>query len=356
MPKKHTFITDSDLANTDSSFQYLLWFQPSLWAMLLCDLEIIIFLDGRYFSKTKNIDLEAIQDKIGNKNLAVRFVLMTDIVQDIWKELEETDVLYFQESIAIRYMNDIKALLPDVEIVSEKSYFWKKRQIKTRVEKENIIKAIEIIDSVYLYLQSIADSGEILWKTEIQVRQLVIQKIFDFGGEGESFETIIAFWKNSAVPHHNSWSTIIGNWILLIDMGAKYNGYCSDFTRTIWVWHKTELSQKFERAYSVVKDSHNAAFKQYNTGMTGSDLDTLSRDIVQNSEFKDLFIHNLWHSLWIDIHEEPRLKKTDATVLQDGMVFTIEPWVYIENEFGIRLEDIVFLEEGKLSKYTKIAL
>jgi Xaa-Pro aminopeptidase/Xaa-Pro dipeptidase len=356
MTQKHIFITDSDFANRDSSFEYVLWFQPSLWAMILSRSELIIFLDGRYFSKTKSMNVQAIKDKIEDKNLAVRFIQMTNLVQALWQEIGEIDTLYFQESIALRYMDDMKVLFPSIEMLAEKSYFWEKRQIKTWEEKDNIKKAIDIIDQVFLYLQSIVESWEILWKTEIQIRQIVIQKIFEFGGQGESFETIIAFWKNSAVPHHTSWNTLIENGVLLIDMGAKYNGYCSDFTRTIWVWEKTELFEKFEKAYSIVQQSHMASYEQYMHGMTGSDLDTISREIIQSSEFKDLFIHNLWHSLGIDIHEEPRLKNWDTVILKEGMVFTIEPWIYIENEFGIRLEDIVFLEGWELKKYTSITL
>ena len=108
--------------------------------------------------------------------------------------------------------------------------------------------------------------------------------------------------------------------------------------------------------YTIVQQSHMAAYNRYEKWMTGSDLDTISREVVQNSVYKDLFIHNLWHSLWIDIHEEPRLKKSDTTVLEEWMVFTIEPGIYSENEFGIRLEDIIFLEDEKLNKYTTIAI
>ena len=237
--KKQIFITDTDFANTDSSFEYLLWFQPSLWGMVLSNNELVVLLDGRYFSKTKDIDTGDIIAKIWSTDFTVRFVEVHDITQSIIWELEQRDVLCFQNNIALKYYDDIRNKFPQNEISFSDSYFGKKRQIKTQVEKNNIIEAIKIIDNVFLYIQSIINSWDIFWKTELQVRQLVIQKIFDLGGEWESFETIIAFGKNSAVPHHVSWNTRIENGVLLIDMWAKYNWYCSDFTRTVWVGEKT---------------------------------------------------------------------------------------------------------------------
>ena len=356
MTQKHIFITDTDFANTDSSFLYVLWFQPSLWAMILTDMELIVFLDGRYFAKTQYIDIKNIQAKVWNPNLELRFVLVQDLTESLIWEISNEDELCFQDNIAIKYVEDIKKKFPNNQITTSWSYFQEKREIKSPAEKKAIISAIEIIDKVFLFIESMVDSWEIIWKTEIQVRQRVIQKIFEFWWDGESFETIIAFWKNSAVPHHVSWNTRITDGVLLIDMWAKYAGYCSDFTRTIWVWRKNQQFETFQKVYQIVKNSHESSFTWYTHWMSGSDLDTMSRDIIQNSEFKDLFIHNLWHSLGIDIHENPRLKQGDTTVLRDGMVFTIEPWIYIDNEFGVRLEDIVFLEDGRLRKYTNIPL
>jgi Xaa-Pro aminopeptidase/Xaa-Pro dipeptidase len=227
---------------------------------------------------------------------------------------------------------------------------------KWEEEKQKIKKAITIIDEVFRHIECLNASDAILGISELGLRQIIIEKIFEFGGEGESFESIVAFGANSAVPHHHSGNTIIRQGVLLIDMGAQYQWYCSDFTRTIWVGEKNLEYEKFKNAHDLVKQSHEAAYNGYNSWMTGGDLDTLSRDIVQNSQYKDLFIHNLGHGLWLDIHENPRLKPGDETLLQENMVFTIEPWIYLEGEFGIRLEDIVFLENKKLVKYTQINL
>jgi len=295
MTQKHIFITDTDFANTDSSFLYVLWFQPSLWAMILTDMELIVFLDGRYFAKTQHIDIKNIQAKVWNPNLELRFVLVQDLTESLIWEISNEGELCFQDNIAIKYVEDIKKKFLNNQITTSWSYFQEKREIKSPEEKKAIISAI-------------------------------------------------------------AWNTRITDGVLLIDMWAKYAGYCSDFTRTIWVWRKNQQFETFQKVYQIVKNSHESSFTWYTHWMSGSDLDTMSRDIIQNSEFKDLFIHNLWHSLGIDIHENPRLKQGDTTVLRDGMVFTIEPWIYIDNEFGVRLEDIVFLEDGRLSKYTNIPL
>lgn len=352
----HIFITDSDFANTDSSFQYLLWFQPSLWAMILSETELTILLDGRYFPKTSSIDISHIQQVLGISDVQVRFVEVRDLETGIIWALSGNSEILLENNIAIKYLQTLQVAFPDGNFSFHSGYFTEKRSRKTAQEKVYMKKAIHIIDEVYLFIESQAQSGELYGKTELYVRSLIIQKILELWGEGESFSSIVAFWANSAVPHHISWETLIENGPLLIDMGAKYRGYCSDFTRTIWVWKTTESFEKFQKVYEIVLHAHQEAIAQFQPDMTGQDLDIIARDSIAQSGYGQYFVHNLWHSLGMDIHEDPRLKKWDTTVLKEDIVFTIEPGIYIPWEFGIRLEDIVFLEEGSLNKYTTIKL
>lgn len=352
----HIFITDSDFAGTDSSFEYLLWFQPSLWAMILREDELIVLLDARYFLKTKNIDKDKIRNILTRPELIVRYELFTDISQGIISQLTTSDEIVLEDNIAIKYYKNIWDAFQGNKLKFESAYLDDIKIIKTSLEKTAIKKAISIIDEVFIYIEDLVSSQKILWMTELSLRQLIIAKIFELWGQWESFESIVAFWKNSAVPHHLSGNTVIEDWVLLIDMGAKYDNYCSDFTRTIWVWEKNDQFHLFQKAHKIVKTAHETAVNEYTVGMTWWEVDTLARDIIQDSEYKDLFSHSLWHWLGLDIHEMPRLKKWDKTVLLEGMVFTIEPGIYIEEEFWIRLEDIVFLENWKLIKYTQVNL
>ena len=300
----HIFITDTDFSNTDKTFEYLLWFQPSLWAIILDD-------------------------------------------------------NYIQEN------------LPKITLNTHENYFWKNRILKNENEKKDIKKAIEIINNVYLHIKKLADSHKLNWKTEKEVRSIIVSKILELWWTSESFDSIVAFWENSSIPHHEASDTIISTWPLLIDMWALYNGYCSDFTRTFWIWEKTEnishsnyISEgqevakydEFKKIYEIVRLSHLESIKNFKPWMTWKDLDKISRDYIEKSWYWDYYTHSLWHGVWLDIHEEPKISKSWNEELENWMVFTIEPWIYLPWKFWVRLEDIVFLSNNNLEKHTKIDL
>lgn len=353
---QYLFITDSDFANTDSSFQYLLWFQPSLGAMLLSSEKLQIFLDGRYFAKTSDIDKKHIRDRMGNTSLQIEYILIQNISDSLTSYLSYEEDVTFQENIALAYFNTLKEWFESTQIHFERWHFLSARAEKNSEEKQRIQQAIDVIDRVMIDMKHMVDAWEVIWKTEKQLRVIILQKIYEHGWEWESFEAIVAFGKNSAIPHHSPDDTIIENGVLLLDMWAKFQGYCSDCTRCFWVGEKNAHYETFLQVYSVVRSSHLAAYEWYTPGMRADELDALARNVIQDSAYSDLFIHSLWHSLGIDIHEDPRIRDSDTTVLQENMVFTIEPWIYIPGEFWIRLEDIVFLEAGKLTKYTSLEL
>lgn len=209
---------------------------------------------------------------------------------------------------------------------------------------------------MFLYIEYLANTWILVWKTENQVRSIIINKIFEYGGTWESFDSIVAFWKNSSIPHHKTWNTIIWNGPLMIDIWAIYNWYCSDFTRTIWVWERNEEYADFKKIYEIVKEAHMEAFEKFKVGMTWKDLDKIARDSISKNWFWEYFTHSLWHWVWLDIHENPRINSNSTDILVEWMCFTIEPWIYLDNKFWVRLEDIVYVENSLLKKYTKVIL
>ncbi len=352
----HLFITDSDFSCTNRIFQYLLGFQPTLWAILLDDVSIVILLDGRYVEKTKNIDEDILRQRVWQLGLKINIVQIEEFLPWIIEQLGDFRELSIEENIAIKYVKEIQNSYPDLSIQTKVHEISEKRRIKNKEEQEYIIKAVDVIDEVFLYILSLAKKWELCWKTELQVQGIIVSKIFELGGESESFDSIVAFWENSAIPHHSSWDTLIGNGPLLIDMWAKYQWYCSDFTRTFWVWDKTELHGKFTEILDIVAKAHEASIIVYNKGMTGTELNNMSRAIIKDAGYDELYTHGLGHGVWLDIHEEPKISKTWKEILSEGMVFTIEPGIYLPGEFWVRLEDIVFLQRGKLNKYSKVPL
>lgn len=351
------FITDSDYSCTDKSFEYLLGFQPTLWWIVLTESKLYIILDSRYFLNTANIDEYNIKNIIWNENLEINYIEAKNIIDEIIKLCKNSDKIVIEWKVASEYTKQIrKQSGKNIEIL-EWWYFSEKRIEKNEVEKETIKVAIDIIDEVFLEIEKQANSWELMWKTELQVRGMIINKIFELWWSWESFESIVAFWPNSAIPHHKTWSTIIWNGSLLIDMWALYNWYCSDFTRTIWIWEKKwEEYNEFIKIYNIVKQAHLNAFEKTEEWMIWKEIDFLAREYIEKQWYWEEFSHSLWHWVWLDIHETPWINKKDTNIIKNNMVFTIEPGIYLEWKFWIRLEDIVFVENWELKKHTKVKL
>ena len=131
---------------------------------------------------------------------------------------------------------------------------------------------------------------------------------------------------------------------IVIDMGAAYEGYCADLTRTIFVG---EPDGTFKKVYSTVLRAQLAALEQVRSGMTGEETDAISRDVIVEAGYGDAFGHSLGHGVGLAVHEYPRVGPRASDVLADGMVFTIEPGIYLPDWGGVRIEDVVVMESGR---------
>ncbi len=172
------------------------------------------------------------------------------------------------------------------------------------------------------------------------------------GAEKPSFDTIVAFGKNSSVPHHETGETKLcfGD-VLLVDFGAKVGGYCSDCTRT-YLFGDDQKHEDFKKTYEIVLQSHMEAKEKIASGMTGREADKIARDYLEKYDLSKFFTHSLGHGMGINIHEAPYLSPSSKHVLRDGMVFSNEPGVYFEGSYGIRIEDTELLTGGKCQNLT----
>ncbi|MBU4481099.1 Xaa-Pro peptidase family protein, partial [Patescibacteria group bacterium] len=211
------------------------------------------------------------------------------------------------------------------------------RKIKDKEEIGLIKKAVEIADKTFYTTLKIIKPG----LSEKFIQRKLIEIMEDLGAEGPAFLPIIASGKGSAEPHH--WASnkkIKKGEILLIDMGAKYKGYCSDLTRTIFVG---KAPQRFKKIYNLVLETQKMAIKNCKPGYP---IKKLYQDAVLNfkkhKEEKN-FIHNLGHGVGIDAHEFPPLGPSTEGVFKQGMVITIEPGLYYKNFGGVRIEDLCLI-------------
>ncbi len=233
-----------------------------------------------------------------------------------------------------------KKALGDVEFVDVAKDIADDMIVKSAEELARIRKACEIAQKAYHETLSILKVG----MTEREVANELEYRFKKYGASGKSFDTIVGFGPNSAVPHHETGEdTLKDGDVVLMDFGCVYKGYCSDMTRTCVFGKATE---EFKSAYSAVLEAHNNAFN-ISSDMTGAEADALARDVLKKYGRDEAFTHSLGHGIGLHIHELPTLSTRSTNVIQDGMVYSNEPGVYYDGKFGIRIEDSCYMEGGK---------
>ena len=216
---------------------------------------------------------------------------------------------------------------------------------KSEWELVNIERACNIAEDAFNMLLPEIREG----MTETAVAAMLEYNMRKLGAQGLSFETIVAFGANGSVPHHETGLTTLkfGDSIL-IDFGCRVNGYCSDITRT-FLFGDDGKHEDFKKAYNHVLAAHNLAQEKIVAGMTGAQADAVARDYLKANGYGELFTHSLGHGIGLNVHEAPYVSpRAGNDTLCDGMVFSDEPGVYVEGQYGIRIEDTVVLKNGKV--------
>lgn len=213
------------------------------------------------------------------------------------------------------------------------------RKIKDNDEIKNIKKACDIVSCVYKKIKQEIKPG--ITESDVFFK---IEREFAKNHVISSFKTIIASGPNSANPHHKSTNRkILNNDIVLIDMGCVYKGYCSDLTRIVFLG---KINRVYNKIWTVVKQAHDASLSGVKAGVMCSGVDFAAREVIKKAGFGNNFIHSTGHGVGLDIHESPAVSQTSKEVLQKDTVITIEPGIYIEGKFGIRIEDTVLVTKN----------
>lgn len=235
------------------------------------------------------------------------------------------------------------------ELIDSMAAFKDSMAVKSADELANIKAACVATDNAFNELVPEIKEG----MSENEVAALLEYLMRKHGASGTSFSTICAFGANASVPHHETDGTKLrfGD-IILIDFGCKIGGYCSDCTRT-FLFGDDKKHEEFKKAYSHVLEAHMLVKEKFKAGMTGKEGDAIARDCLKKYGLDKYFTHSLGHGIGINIHEYPNLSpNSDDKPFSDGMVFSDEPGVYFEGEFGIRIEDTVTLQQGKVISLT----
>ncbi len=221
------------------------------------------------------------------------------------------------------------------------------RAVKEPEEIELIAEAVEITDKAFEYIEGVIRSGmaekEVAWELEKFHRE--------HGSQTLPFDIIVASGPNSALPHAKpSQRKINSGEPILIDMGARVGGYCSDFSRTLCLGVPDDT---FNKVYSIVLEAQLAAIALIKDGMSGEKADGFARAVIEEAGYAQAFGHSLGHGVGLAEHEQPRLGPNSKDTLASGMVFSIEPGIYLPGWGGVRIEDLAVLDKDGIRVLSK---
>ncbi len=221
---------------------------------------------------------------------------------------------------------------PSLQLVYED--FSEIRQIKSRQEIMLAKKAAKITDKIFSEIIKFIKPG----KTELQVKKKLLQLIYDTKASGPSFDPIVAAGANGSKPHWKSTEYKIKSGDLVtIDFGIIFENIMSDMTRTVCAGKLPNAKQ--QEVYQIVLEAQIKAIKAIKPGVRAKDIDKIAREHIEHKGFGRYFTHGLGHSFGIEVHETPRLNQKDETILEQGMLLTVEPGIYLSGQYGIRIED-----------------
>lgn len=238
----------------------------------------------------------------------------------------------------------IAKITPPVELVPLENVVESLRSIKEPEEIALIQQAAEIGDNAFEYVARRMRPG----MTEKEVAWMLEKHMRENGSKSVPFEVIVGAGPNGALPHAQpSDRPIAAHEPIVIDMGADFGGYSSDLTRTICLGIPDKM---FNKIYAIVLKSQEAAINGIQAGMSGIQADALSRDIIKAEGYAEMFGHGLGHGVGLATHDPaPRLSYLSDDVLANGMVFSIEPGIYLPGWGGVRIEDLALLENSKVT-------
>jgi Xaa-Pro aminopeptidase len=339
---------DAFLVSTAENRRYLSGLTGSAGYLLITSDRLMLFTDSRYTQQASNqaLDFEVAQIQ-GNG---------WDWLTEVLKESNARRLGFESENMTVaayhRMLDTLKedqtleriSLIPATGVVEEL------RVTKDQDELALLQKAIDASDAameaVCPTIQEGMTEREMAWRLETAMRE--------FGADSASFSTIVAAGPNGSMAHHRPSDRVIRQGEpIVIDMGARIGGYCSDITRTVVVGEPDEM---FRKIYDIVLGAQLTAINIVRPGLTGGECDSLARTVIAEAGYGDNFGHSLGHGVGLAVHESPRVGPKSSDLLLPGTVFTVEPGIYIPGWGGVRIEDIVILrEEGAtpLSKASK---
>lgn len=325
------------LITNPRNIRYLCGFSGSSGCVLITPEKAVFFTDFRYQEQSAQ--------QVGKTARIV--VFKKTLISSLQRELKKLKVtrLGVEKSMSLQiflaYADELK-----IEMVPVGGLVEELRQVKDADELACLKKAFSIADAAFADLMKVIKPG--MRETEVAAHLEFYMKMR--GSEMPSFDTIIASGPNASKPHAQPGSRKIKvGEMVKIDFGAVFGGYHSDMTRTIFMGKATA---KFKKVYNTVLKAQSDAIKALKAGVVCRKVDAVARKVISDAGYGEYFGHGLGHSLGLDVHESPALNKKCGEKAMPGMLFTVEPGIYLPGWGGVRIEDTFMVKSDGLLRLT----
>lgn len=278
---------------------------------------------------------------------------LTKAAREILRKTKIKKIVYDPNDFSVSSFSELSNKLK-INFIKKINFSKLKRMIKNDEEIELLAIAAQLgRDGFARFAKHIENEKEFLCEKRLHFKML--ECMTNIGEFEVSFDPIVAINENAAKPHAlPSQKKLENGDLLLVDSGVKYERYCSDRTATSSYLHgkinfdreQTFKNKKHQEIYNLVYKAQRNAIENAQVGMKASEIDRLTRSVIEEAGYGKYFVHSTGHGVGLDIHEFPNINSRSDVIIEDNMVFTIEPGIYLPNEFGVRIEDTVVMRKG----------
>jgi Xaa-Pro aminopeptidase len=332
---------DAILITQPENRRYLSGFTGSTGVLLISQDQAVLATDFRYYEQ---VEKQAPDFRLAK--VTARFeTLLPELIQQVGAKA----VGFESAHLTVDQHQKWQEVAEGFELVPTRELVEKIRAVKDEDELGKIRKAIALSDEALAHIADFIEPGmtekEVAWELEVFMRTR--------GAERLAFDTIVGSGPNGAMPHATVSERVIqAGEPIVIDMGAVIDGYHSDLTRTICAGRADD---KFREIHAIVLEAQLTAERDIRPGMQGKQADGIARQVIEQAGYGENYGHGLGHGVGLAVHEKPGVGRLSEDVLEPGMVFTVEPGIYLPGWGGVRIEDIVVMREDGVEVLTQVS-
>lgn len=333
---------DAALISSETNQRYLSDFSYTDGYIVVTETEAFLLTDSRY--------IEAARASVRDFEVILATGGMRETLKKLLTDKKISTLATEDGTLSHLDFCELSELLSGISLVGGASaLIGKLRAVKTDAEIARIEAAQKITDAAFLHILDFINPN----RTEREVALELEFFMRKMGAESVAFDTIAVSGPSSSLPHGVPADIKLRRGFFTMDFGAKFDGYCSDMTRTVCIG---KADEEMKRLYDTVLSAQTAALSGMRAGMLCRDVDALARDVIREAGYGEYFGHGLGHGVGMFIHEAPSVspRAGEGVILEAGNVVTVEPGIYLEGRYGCRIEDmVVILENGLPYNFTK---